>query len=332
MSLKIFSLFLTLFSALPALAQTETFGMLSYTAPVGWQRMADKDHIKFTEIKNQTSYCILTIYNTRESLGTADKDFEKDWTDLAVRPFKAMENPEIQKQQAGEWHIIAGASAYTFQGSDGLLMLTVISGKGKSASILSVTNDTSYITFIQDFLGGIDAKIENIKPAATTKPASTASNAGFAGKWGRAGSSPWGLDPGTIMTNQGNYKCQYEFKKDGTYTFYAERWGGYSKSNEFWITNENGTYKIDGDRVVIKPAKSKMVMKNREGVASKSQQLSIAPRTYRWQFHYFEGIGENNLVLRTEKETAQDGKFAGNEQFPNSYLYSQDYKPEWRFR
>jgi hypothetical protein len=323
---------LTLFSAAPLPAQTETFGMLTFTAPAGWQRVGDKDHIKFTEIKNQTSYCILTIYNTRESLGNPDKDFAKHWTDLAIRPFKAMANPEIQKQPAGEWHIIAGASTFSFEGSDGLLMLTVISGKGKSASILSVTNDTAYIRFIQDFLGGIDIKIENLKPAAGNQPTATISNASIAGKWARSGSSPWGLDPGTLITNQGNYKCQYEFKKDGTYTFYGERWSGYGKSNEFWVTNENGTYKIDGNRVIIKPAKSKMVLKNREGLTSKSQQLSIAPRTYRWQLHYFEGIQENNLVLTADKETSQDGKFAGNEQFPNSYLYSQDYKPEWRFR
>lgn len=331
MQRNLFSVLLMLFFTTPILSQAETFGMLSYTAPAGWQRIADKDHIKFSQIKNQTSYCILTIYNTRESLGTAEKDFAKDWADLAVRPFKAMTNPDIQNQPAGDWHIVAGASAFTFEGSDGLLMLTVISGKGKSASILSVTNDTSYISFIQDFLGGIDAKTENIKSVAPTPPSSS-STASIAGKWGRSGSSPSGLDPGTIITNQGYYKCQYEFKKDGTYTLYGERWGGYMKSNEFWVTTENGTYKIDGNRITIKPAKSKMVMKNRDGVSSKTQQLSIAPRTYNWQFHYFEGIGENNLVLTTQKETQQDGNFAGNEQFPKSYLYSQEYKPEWRFR
>lgn len=39
--------------------------------------------------------------------------------------------------------------------------------------------------------------------------------------------------------------------------------------------------------------------------------------------HFFEGIGEWNLVLTPldGKETARDGSFASNDAFPKSYLF-----------
>ena len=53
--------------------------------------------------------------------------------------------------------------------------------------------------------------------------------------------------------------------------------------------------------------------------------------TYKWTTHYFEGIGETNLVLQPPSATNRDGILGGNSLFPNAYLYTQGDRLEWRF-
>ena len=42
--------------------------------------------------------------------------------------------------------------------------------------------------------------------------------------------------------------------------------------------------------------------------------------TYKWTTHFFEGIGETNLVLQPPAPTNRDGVLGGNSRFPNAYL------------
>lgn len=53
--------------------------------------------------------------------------------------------------------------------------------------------------------------------------------------------------------------------------------------------------------------------------------------TYKWTTHYFEGIGETNLVLQPPAPANRDGVLGGNSLFPNAYLYTQGDRLEWRF-
>lgn len=152
------------------------------------------------------------------------------------------------------------------------------------------------------------------------------------GVWSKSASSPWGTAPGNVATNAGYYKGQYQFKADGTYTFKGESWGGYSRSEEFWTIAENGAYSVSGDVLTISPSASVATQRNAEGVVKKSQNNALEKMVYRWRLHYFEGIGETNLVLQPQRATQRDGGFAGNSAFPNSYLYSQGGNLEWRFQ
>lgn len=151
---------------------------------------------------------------------------------------------------------------------------------------------------------------------------------GIDGMWSKSASSPWGS---TATTNAGYYKGQYQFKPDGAYSFKGESWGGYARPEEFWTIEESGSYSVDGGSLTISPAKSKATLRNGAGVVQKSQSNPPEKVTYAWKLHYFEGIGETNLVLQPARQTKRDGGFAGNSDFPNSYLYSRDGNIEWRF-
>ncbi|HYP28342.1 MAG TPA: lipocalin family protein [Blastocatellia bacterium] len=152
------------------------------------------------------------------------------------------------------------------------------------------------------------------------------------GVWSKSSSSPWGTAPGDVATNAGYYKGQYQFKADGTYSFKGESWGGYSRSEEFWTIAENGVYSISGDVLTISPSASVATQRNAAGVVRRSQNNALEKVAYKWRLHYFEGIGETNLVLQPQRPTQRDGGFAGNSAFPNSYLYSQGSSLEWRFQ
>ena len=170
--------------------------------------------------------------------------------------------------------------------------------------------------------------IENDNPVPQT---ATAAGNNIVGIWSKSASSPWGTSPGAVATNAGYYKGQYQFRADGGYSFKGESWGGYSRSEEFWTIEESGTYAVNGDLLTIEPKTSTATLRNQAGAVKKSQNNRLEKATYKWKLHYFEGIGETNLVLQPTQPTLRDGSFAGNIAFPNSYLYSQGGKLEWRY-
>ena len=97
------------------------------------------------------------------------------------------------------------------------------------------------------------------------------------------------------------------------------------------MTVEQGTYTVAGNLLTVIPKRSITTVKNREGVAVRTQKNALETTAYRWTLHYFAGLQETQLVLQTRAETSRDGAFASNDLFPNSYLLSQKYNPEWKF-
>ena len=169
------------------------------------------------------------------------------------------------------------------------------------------------------------------KEQAATAGAASSAGAKIVGVWSKSASSPWALSPGAVATNAGYYKGQYQFRADGTYSFKGESWGGYSRSDEFWTIEESGTYSVEGDSLTVSPSTSAATLRGGAGAVKQSKNNQLEKATYGWSLHYFEGIGETNLVLRPARQTARDGGFSSNSDFPNSYLYSQNGNIEWRF-
>lgn len=175
-----------------------------------------------------------------------------------------------------------------------------------------------------------DALSVEQEQAATARAASN-EGAKIVGVWSKSASSPWGSSSGAVATNAGYYKGQYQFKADGTYSFKGESWGGYSRAEEFWTIEESGTYSVEGDSLTVSASKSTATLRNSAGAVKQSKNNQLEKVTYGWSLHYFEGIGETNLVLRPARQTTRDGGFSSNSDFPNSYLYSRDGNIEWRF-
>ena len=126
----------------------------------------------------------------------------------------------------------------------------------------------------------------------------------------------------------GVMRLRYIFNADGTYSFKSER---SSQAQKWWTIEETGAFSINGDSLTITPRASKATLRNLNGVVQETRVNQLERVTYQWTTHFFEGIGETNLVLQPPSATNRDGILGGNSLFPNAYLYSQGDRLEWRF-
>jgi hypothetical protein len=270
---------------------------------------------------------VMAYYESAEPSDKASESLFREMQSViaSIPEFARMSNQE--KHQMHDWLVCMG----------GFVMAGYMDAKqtGDKQSLATYREFANYATRL---ILGIEVsklsvsgdKFSIEKDNAVPQTANTNGNK-IVGAWSKSASSPWGLDPGSMMTNAGYYKGLYQFKADGSYSFKGESWGGYSRSDEFWTIEESGSYSVNGESLTVSPRASTATLRNRAGVVKKSQNNQLEKVTYKWKLHYFEGIGETNLVLQTTQQTLRDGSFAGNSAFPNSYLYSQGNKLEWRF-
>src|SRR5262249_29239077 len=136
---------------------TETLDIVHYTPPKGWTRTPKEGAMVFSDVNKTTNgFCILTVYASTPSAGSPQKDFASKWNEFVVKPFKAEANPKTETQTAEGWQVVAGAGQIEMEGLKAYAVLTVFSGFGKTASVLAILNDESY-------LAQTSAVIESIK-------------------------------------------------------------------------------------------------------------------------------------------------------------------------
>ncbi len=311
-------------------SQTEKLDIIEYTPPKGWTKTPKDGLMVYSDSdKNTGGFCLLTVYPGTASAGSPQKDFVNTWNEKVVKPFKAEANPKTETQTQDGWTSVSAATQIQSDGITSAVMMTVVSGYGRTASILAILSNQEYLSQIDAFMSGIkmdkaqaiaDAKPRPITPTSLTVPvANSYSPAALVGKWGT------GIAGDTVSGNYIQYgsvasQKYYQFNTDGTYNFIYSGYSGLAgTAGAFQITmEESGVYSLNGDSMTITPKKSQ--------TRSKSEGLKNNPLealTYRWTIHYFEGIGEYALVLHPDHQTKRDGGFDYALAFPDSYIYSQ---------
>ena len=159
----ILSLFVTLiiclFASQTVFSQTEKLGIVSYTAPKGWSKTTKENIVAFTQVNQATgAFCIITLYGATPGTGDPKSDFKREWNNLVIKPLNAEANPKTDTQLADGWTVISGVAAVDFQGGKSVAMLSVLSGGGKTISLLGVFNETSYMTQLTAFSSSMDVE------------------------------------------------------------------------------------------------------------------------------------------------------------------------------
>jgi len=158
---KLLILTIIIFNVSSAFAQTQKYDIMTYTPPKGWTVQNGDNAKVFTKIdKTKNTLGIIMLYPSINSSGDANDDFKYVWKQIVQDSFGASANPEIETRESNGFKLVNGGELIKYEGVKALAMLTVLSGKGKAISILTITNEQSYVQFTQTMIEGmtIDAK------------------------------------------------------------------------------------------------------------------------------------------------------------------------------
>jgi hypothetical protein len=149
--------------------QTEKLDIMEYTPPKGWTKTPKDGVTIYTDSNKATgSFCILSVYPSKASASNPQKDFTDQWNELIVKPFKAAADPKTETQTDDGWTTVSGAAQIESDGVTSVVVMTVVSGYGRTASVFAILNDQAYLPQIGAFLTSM--KMDKAKAQASAKP------------------------------------------------------------------------------------------------------------------------------------------------------------------
>ncbi len=172
-----------LLTAFSTFAQTQKFDVMTYTPPKGWTlQKNDNAKVYSTMNKSTNKFCLIMLYPSIQSNGNAEDDFKYVWKQLVQDAFKASGNPEKETAELAGFTMIQGGELIDYEGTKALAMVTILSGKGRVISLISIMNDAGYTNDIQAFFEGMDVDIKET-PKPEEVPQTKPITANIVGHW-----------------------------------------------------------------------------------------------------------------------------------------------------
>lgn len=145
-----YSLLLTLafvcLASVTAFGQNEKLGIVSFKPPAGMTKTLKENVVAFSELNEATGkFCIITLCGATAGTGKPESDFKREWANLVLKNMKADADPKTQSSVENGWTATGGGSAVDSDAGKAFALLTVISGGGRTVSILSVFNDQAFL-------------------------------------------------------------------------------------------------------------------------------------------------------------------------------------------
>lgn len=301
-------------------AQKETFDLITFIPPKGWAKNMEETLVNYTITDNKTkSWCRISVIKSTTSKGTIEADFESEWQELVVKNFQPIDAPQLNDVvEADGWKIKTGVTKFRFSNADAVAMLTTISGFDHCVSILTTTNTQVYKKVIETFLASISLKKLAIPEQNNNgiNSQTTGSLTNYVWKSHQNRKDPMGNNAG-YSTNS------YQFYSNGTYKFSNTTFQYYTP--KYYMVNEEGTYQINGNKITLKPVKSKYEVRQLKKTDPVSKSGNISLEAVEYSFEYTTIYDRLRLVLApsNKKETKRDGGFNyyANGEKTKSYLY-----------
>jgi hypothetical protein len=302
--------------------QREKFDIVTFKTPRGWQKQAGENAVQLGGERDGAS-CLVTMFKAVPGSPDAKFNFDSAWETIVEEMVKVAGKPQMQPSASENgWTSQSGLAGYEVDGKKGVVLLVTLTGGGKMVNIMILTDSNAFEAEIASFLGSIDLP----KVAETAQTAQPSADSPIVGTWAKASGSSIAYANPVSAGTAGYAKDQYEFRADGTYSFYSKLFR-YSMDKLLFV-RESGTYRISGNSLTITPQKSvietwsKRNGTDKWGALVSSQRRPIESVTYQFTKHYFSGIQQWNLVLQAASPTNRDGSFSGNTTFPNAYYYA----------
>lgn len=294
--------------AVAAAGQRGTYDITGYTAPKGWTKTQLAHAVQFmAEDASQNAACVIMLFKSMPGTGDAAKDFNSSWDSIVRETLSIKASPKVSQTAAENgWTGNVGVAQYDNNGSKALAMLFVLSSGNRMIPIAVLTNTDIYGDAVSEFVGSL--KLPHATASRTPPTTATPSSANnpllmYKGwKQSQYRSDGMGGSAGRAFN-------VYEFRADGTYTFYAERFQYYTP--KYYLENESGTYRVSGDRLTLSPKRSVFSQHRttKEEQPIKSGNLGLESVEYTFQI-----IDENGKALLLSpvsgQPTRRDGGFS----------------------
>ncbi len=309
----------------------ETFDIATFRPPAGWKKQEKPGAIIYTTSdESKGTYALITLFASGESVGNARQDFESDWQEFVVEQFKVNARPEIEPEKtAAGWKIITGGAAFQNNLGPAAVLMSTYSGNDRKFSVSAMFNSRDHLPAIEAFASSIELKktepgkqlnatAEKQQPQTDNRSSSQPSVTQFFWKQSQ--------NRRDIGGYAGYSRNTYQFNANGTYEF--SRVDFQNHTPKYYLENEEGTYKITGNKITITPRKAifSSHQSKKEDPPLKSGNLGLAVVQYSFEFMDLHNNGRWSLLLSPVDgiETKRDGVFSFllNGEKRKTYSYS----------
>jgi hypothetical protein len=322
---NVFTFLLFLFAS-NVFAQKETFDMTTYTVPVSWKKESTETAIQFTkENKSNGSYCVITLFKAVPATSKAKENFDMAWTSVVKEMVTIAAPPEmLPSALENGWEAVTGYAPFEKDGNKGVALLVTSSGYDKMVNIIIFTNSDLYEKDMAAFLESVSL----IKPVAAPQQNNTEqkfkeTNTKTAGALTNFIWKSHQNRKDAMGNNAGYSTNSYQFYSNGTYKFSNTTFQYHLP--KYYMISEEGTYEVNGNKITLKPLKSKFYVRQREKTDPVIKSGNLSLDVVQYNFEYATVYDRLRLVLvpGNEKETTRDGVFNYyvNGQKSKSYLY-----------
>jgi hypothetical protein len=168
-------------------AQKQTFDVVSFTFPKGWQQQKSEAGIQPSITDKKTGvYGIAVITKARASSASANENFNNDWDKLVKGAVSGDTAPSISDMNIETgWSCITGQANYVDGNNKGSATLITATGYGQTVSVVILTNTSKYQEEILAFVNSLELpKANQIKIGnAATGGTNDAGKSSVLGLW-----------------------------------------------------------------------------------------------------------------------------------------------------
>lgn len=162
----------------------ETFDIISFKTPKGWQKEASRNAVQLGVEDSATGgSCLITMFKPLPGSNDSKVNFESAWETIVKETVSVSGKPQMQSPMSENgWTAESGLAQYEADGRKGIVLLVTLSGQNKMVNILILTNTDKFQQAIADFLESVDLpKVEvaavqsKVKPTEIAQPAKKSS-------------------------------------------------------------------------------------------------------------------------------------------------------------
>jgi hypothetical protein len=141
------------------LAAQQSFDILSYTAPTGWNQQQQTSQVTLKKTLSIKNPCSITMYSSEISSGDGMRDLKSQWSKYVKNVFSNVKDSiTIETDRAGEWFVYSTRSSCIVNKREvNYIFTTLVSGK-KIISILAVTADDLCLDEINNFYATLEVQ------------------------------------------------------------------------------------------------------------------------------------------------------------------------------